>query len=149
MFRTSRGEKVDLIEYVKNYMISHPGVNIFVGTDSQNYRTGTVYATAVVLYTPGKGGHIIFQRDKTERERVRSVRLMNEVWKSIETANTMCEAGLPKPEFIDIDVSPIARCKSNEVFESAKGLVEGMGYKCRYKTLGPIATWAADFIVRE
>lgn len=149
MFRTTRGEKIELIDYVKQYISSHPNVNIFVGTDSQNYRTGTVYATAVVLYNPGKGGHIIFQREKTPREKVRSVRLMNEVWKSIETANMMCDAGLPKPQYIDIDVSPLGKCKSNEVFESAKGLVEGMGYKCRYKTIGPIATWAADYIVRE
>jgi hypothetical protein len=27
-------------------------------------------------------------------------------------------------------------------------MVEGMGYKVRYKSLGPIATYAADHIVK-
>jgi hypothetical protein len=34
------------------------------------------------------------------------------------------------------------------VFRQAVGLVEGMGYSVRYKTLGPIATYAADNLVR-
>ena len=74
---------------------------------------------------------------------------MNEVWRSVDTANKICDAGLPKPDYIDIDVNPNPRWKSNEVFESARGLVEGMGYKCRYKSLNVMATCAADFIVRS
>jgi len=45
-------------------------------------------------------------------------------------------------------LNPDPRYKSNEVFRQAVGLVEGMGYEVRYKTLGPIATYAADHLVK-
>jgi predicted RNase H-related nuclease YkuK (DUF458 family) len=51
-------------------------------------------------------------------------------------------------EVIDIDLNPDPKYKSNEVFRQAVGLVEGMGYEVRYKTLGPIATYAADHLVK-
>ena len=60
----------------------------------------------------------------------------------------MKNAGLPKAKWIDIDINPDPKYKSNEVLRQAVGLVEGMGYKVRYKTLGPIATYAADHLVK-
>ena len=149
MFRTCKGKEINLTEYIKNYIISHPGIEIIIGCDSQNYSQNTVYVTAVVLYDPGHGGHVIYEREKTPREQVRSVRLMNEVWKSVDVANKICDAGLPKPSYIDIDVNPKKNAKSNEVFDSARGLVEGMGYKCRYKSMNVMATCTADHIVRS
>ena len=149
MFRTVQGKTIDLTEYIKNYIKNRPEIQIIVGCDSQNYSRDTVYVTAVVLYTPGRGGHVIYEKERTPRERIRAQRLMNEVWKSIETANMICNAGLPKPLYIDIDVNPNSKFKSNEVFDSAKGLVEGMGYTCRYKTLCPFATCTADHLVRS
>ena len=149
MFRTVSGVQVDPVIYIKEYKMTHPDLKIFVGCDSQNYGKTTVYATAIVLYTPGKGGHIIYEKEKCPREKVGAIRLMNEVWKSIELANHMCDQGIQKPDFIDIDINPKQNCKSNEVFNAAVGIVESYGYKCRYKTLGPISTWCADFIVRR
>ena len=105
--------------------------------------------TAVVLYNTGKGGHVVFEKEFLPKERVRSTRLMNEVYRSVSVANSICEAGLPKPSYIDIDVNPNPKFKSSEIFDSAKGLVEGMGYKCRYKSLNVMATCCADFIVRS
>ena len=137
MFRTCQGKKIEnLTDYIKQYVEEHPNIQIIVGCDSQNYSKDTVYVTAVVLYTPGHGGHVIFEKERLPKERIRATRLMNEVWRSVDTAN-------------DIDVNPNPRWKSNEVFESARGLVEGMGYKCRYKSLNVMATCAADFIVRS
>jgi len=120
-------EEFELIPYVKNYLENNDGIEILIGCDSQNFADKTIYAVVVALYTTGKGAHVIYRRWKTEREFTRSVRLLNEVWYAIETA-----------EFL----------KENEVFRQAVGLVEGMGYEVRYKTLGPIATYAADHLVK-
>jgi predicted RNase H-related nuclease YkuK (DUF458 family) len=73
---------------------------------------------------------------------------MNEVWKSVETAEILKNAGLPQVKYIDIDVNPDKRYKSNEVLRAAVGLVEGMGYTVRYKSLGVMATYAADMLVK-
>ena len=142
------GQKVDLVDYVKDYMSTKENIEILIGCDSQNFSDKTIYAIVVALYEPGKGAHVLFRRWKSDRERVRATRLLNEVWYAIETAEEMKNIGIPKPKWIDIDLNPDPRYKSNEVFRQAVGMVEGMGYKVRYKSLGPIATYAADHIVK-
>ena len=66
-----------------------------------------------------------------------------------DLAKNILKSNIKLPiEVIDIDLNPDPRFKSNEVFRQAVGLVEGMGYEVRYKTLGPIATYAADHLVK-
>lgn len=141
-------EEFELIPYVKDYVENNEGVELLIGCDSQNFSDKTVYAIVVALYRSGKGAHVLYRRWKTDKEPTRSIRLLNEVWYAIETAEALREAGIPKPKWIDIDLNPDPKYKSNEVFRQAVGLVEGMGYNVRYKTLGPIATYAADFLAK-
>lgn len=147
-FRLIDGRKVELVTYAREYIKEHPDIEIWIGTDSQNKRRDTIYATVVAFYTPGHGAHCIFRRWKTPKERVRSVRLLTEAWKSLETAELIREAGLPKVDYIDLDLNPNPRYKSNEVLAQASGMCEGMGYKVRYKSLGPWSTVGADWLCR-
>jgi predicted RNase H-related nuclease YkuK (DUF458 family) len=140
--------KVDLISYIKDWIEVKPNVEILIGCDSQNFSDKTIYAIVIALYDTGKGAHVLYNRWKTQREPTRNVRLLNEVWYAVEAAETLKAAGLPKVKWIDIDINPDPKYKSNEVLRQAVGLVEGMGYKVRYKTLGPIATYAADHLVK-
>lgn len=148
-FRRCDGKEVDLVEYVQKYLETHPGIEMMVGCDSQNRGKYTFYAVVVALYNPGHGAHVIFRRWKVPKENVKSIRLLNEAWFSVETAEEITSAGLPKPLWIDLDLNPNPRYKSNEVLNQAVGLCEGMGYKVRFKTLGPIITTYADFLVRH
>ena len=148
-FKTLRNRKdINLIEYVRGYIEENPQVEILIGCDSQNHIDTTVYATVVALYKPQAGAHVIFCKEITPVERTRQVRLMNEVWKSIEVAELLRDSGLPRAKYIDIDLNPDKRYKSNEVLRAAVGLVEGMGYKVRYKSLGALVTTAADALVK-
>ena len=146
--KLNSGENVDLIEYVRDYMNSNDNVEILIGCDSQNFKNKTIYAIVVALYHTGKGAHVVYNKWSADREYTRSVRLLNEVWYAVEVAEKFKEAGIPKVTWIDIDINPDPKFKSNEVFRQAVGLVEGMGYKVRYKTLGPIATYCADHLVK-
>lgn len=146
--RLSDRSEVDLINYVKDYLTQFNDVDILIGCDSQNFKRKTNYAIVVALYHRGRGAHVLYKKWAVPEEKVRQVRLLNEVWFSIETAETLREAGIQKPKWIDIDLNPDPKYKSNEVFRQAVGLVEGMGYKPRYKTLGPIATYCADYLVK-
>ena len=147
-FKKITGEKLEnLIDYVKNYLQDNKDVEIIVGTDSQNKGRTTTYSTVVVLYTPGHGGHCIFKRWKTPRERVRQVRLLKEVEESINIANELKEAGLTI-KYIDLDINPNPKFKSYEVYQTAKGWVESMGYDFRFKTIAPLVTSVADWIVK-
>lgn len=71
------------------------------------------------------------------------------MWSSIETAEEITNHGLPRPKWIDIDINPNPKYKSNEVFNQAVGMCEGMGYNVRFKTLGPMVTTMADTLARK
>lgn len=149
-FTTLHGVKIDnLIHYIREYISNRSNVEILVGSDSQSYRsTKTVYGVVIALYTPGKGAHVLCSRETFPIEKNTAVRLMTEVWKSIEIAEYLRENGLPKPNWIDIDLNPDPKFKSNSVLRQAVGLVEGMGYQVRYKHLGAMTTYAANHLVR-
>jgi len=148
-FKTLRDRKsIDLVDYVRSYLNENPEVEILIGCDSQNHLDTTVYATVVALYFPRNGAHVLFCKEVTPIERTRQVRLMNEVWKSVEVAEKLRLADLPRAKYIDVDLNPDKRYKSNEVLRSAVGLVEGMGYTVRYKSLGALVTHAADALVK-
>ena len=148
-FKKFTGEKLpNITEYIKEYTKEHKDTEIIIGTDSQNKNNHTTYSTVIVLYNPGHGGHCIFRRWKTEKERVRQVRLLKEVEESINLANELKDAGL-KIKYIDLDINPNPKFKSYEVFQTAKGWVESMGFDVRFKTIAPLVTSVADWIVKS
>jgi predicted RNase H-related nuclease YkuK (DUF458 family) len=143
-----QGKKVELISYVRQYVADHPDIEILIGCDSQNRKRESIYAVVIGLYTPGKGAHVLYSRFSTLRERENTVRLLNEVWHSIETAETLKnELGI-KATWIDIDLNPDPKFRSNQALTSAVGIVTGMGYKVRHKGNSPIMTYAADHLVK-
>lgn len=148
--KINNSEQFELLNYVNEYLKGHEDVEILVGCDSQNKGDNTIFAVVVALYHKGKGAHVIFRKWKTERERVRSVRLLNEVWYALETAEYLKNNGVSQAvTYIDIDLNPDPKFKSNEVFRQAVGMVEGMGYKCRFKSFGTMSTYAADNLVKS
>lgn len=149
VFKTlHEGKKVELISYVKQYVADHPDIEILIGCDSQNRKRESIYAVVIGLYTPGKGAHVLYSRFATTRERENTVRLLNEVWHSIETAEVLKnELGI-KATWIDIDLNPDPKYRSNQALTSAVGIVTGMGYKVRHKGNSPIMTYAADHLVK-
>jgi predicted RNase H-related nuclease YkuK (DUF458 family) len=149
-FRTLYGTKIpDIVAYINDYVSTREDVEILIGSDSQCFgNKKTVYGVVIALYTPGKGAHVLCSRESVEMENNTPTRLLNEVWKSIEIAEYLKENGIPKPKWIDIDLNPDPRYKSNSVLRQAVGMVEGMGYKVRYKHLGALTTYAANHLVR-
>jgi predicted RNase H-related nuclease YkuK (DUF458 family) len=150
-FRTLYGTKVpDIVEYIKDYVSTRKDVEILIGSDSQSFgNKKTVYGVVIALYTPGKGAHVLCSRESVQMESNTPTRLLTEVWKSIEIAEFLKENGIKKPKWIDIDLNPDPRYKSNSVLRQAVGMVEGMGYKVRYKHLGALTTYAANHLVRH
>jgi len=149
-FRTLHGTPIpDVIDYIKEYITTREDVEILIGSDSQCYgNKKTIYGVVIALYTKGKGAHVLCTRETVAMERNTPSRLLNEVWRSLEVAEFLKENGLPKPQWIDIDLNPDPKYKSNSVLRQAVGLVEGMGYKVRYKHLGAMMTYAANALVR-
>lgn len=149
VFKTMEGSDVILVDYIRNFLKNNNDVDILIGCDSQNCRDKTVYAVVVALHRRGKGADVIYRKWRTPKERVAPIRLLNEVWASVETAEFIKNAGLPMAKWIDLDLNPDPKFKSNEVLRQAVGLVEGMGYHARYKTMGPVCTYTADHLVKH
>ena len=155
-FRKTSGEKVtNLADYVKEYISSHPNIDVMVGTDSQTKGSKTYFSTVVALYdhgdgVHGHGAHCIFKRwsvPKYKKEQ-RFERLLKETEDSINTAKKLRDSGI-KIEFVDIDINPDPKYKSNEAFDASYGWVTGEGFECRWKTLGPLITSFADWLVKK
>lgn len=141
--------KVDLIPYCKEYIRSREGIQILVGCDSQNRKRNTLYAVVIALYTPGKGGHVLYTKFSSPREKNDGVRLINEAWYSTETAEFMKSNGLPMATFIDIDLNPDKKFRSNQQLATAIGIPAGLGYNVRHKGQSPVMTYAADRLVKN
>lgn len=149
VFRTlSNQKKIDLINYIKDYLKNHPEVEILIGCDSQNRKRESIYAIVIGLYTPGKGAHVLYSRFITPRERDNINRLLNEVWFSVEVAENIKNETNIKATWIDIDLNPDPKYRSNQALASAVGIVTGMGYKVRHKGECPMMTYAADSLVK-
>ena len=155
-FKKSSGEKIpDIVEYVKNYVHTHSNIDVMVGTDSQSKDTNTIFSTVIALYDHGDGehghgAHCIFNRWSTQRykKEQRFDRLLKETEESINIAKKLRDSGI-NVEFVDIDINPDPKYKSNEAFDAAYGWVTGEGFVCRWKTLGPLITSFADWMVKK
>ena len=143
----STRNEIDLIPYIKDFLSKNSNTSIFIGSDSQNTRN-TTFVTVIVLHNAGKGGHVLYVKDIVPLIRDRFSKLWNEVEYSLQIANYLVENGIPKPNFIDIDLNPDPKYKSNQVLRAALGYVESMGYTPRCKPNAVVASYVADAICK-
>lgn len=139
--------KVELGPYAKEMLVKNPGVKIYVGSDSQNYASKTLYATTVVFRFENAGAHVIFHREATPLYTDLWTRLWGELQRSIDVAGYLkFECGIPI-EQIDLDVNSDPEFPSNKVFTAAVGYAQSLGYKAKTKPDLLMATWAANVLV--
>lgn len=147
----STKKEVNVISYIREYLKQYPDVEILIGTDSQNRKKNTVFATCVVLYRPKKGGHVLYQKTEVPRLKDIYVRLMDEVWRSIEISELIKNELGKIVKWIDIDINNDKRYKSNTVLSAAVGLVESYSYNVRYKHHPkdlPVVNYICDQLVK-
>jgi predicted RNase H-related nuclease YkuK (DUF458 family) len=156
-FKLFGGQEIkDLSEYLKNYYISNPNIQIFVGTDSAQHGKFTRYATAIAMVNPGKGAHVIFQRFNIKRERDLFTRLWNEVEYTREVADYVHESlkdiyihKNEKIPIIHLDFNKSPKHKSNKVHDAAMGYLKGYGYIVDSKSDSWAASFVADMLVNN
>ena len=142
------GEKISLNEYLRDWLKDNVDHKIYVGCDSHNSGNKTTFAVAVVMHNQRKGGHVIYSKLILPRMSSRYERLWKEVELSVETAQSMIDHGIQKPDYIDVDLNPDPRYQSNSLLRAAVGLIESMGMEARYKTLSPWAISIADTLCK-
>ena len=144
-FRKSSGENIpNLEEYVRNYVETHPNIDVMIGTDSQTEGGKTKFSTVVAMYdhgdgVQGHGAHCVYKRWSVPKYRKEQ---------RFDRLKSLRDAGI-KIKFVDIDINPKKGTGSNPAFDASKGWVEAEGFECRWKTLGPLITSFADWVVKR
>jgi predicted RNase H-related nuclease YkuK (DUF458 family) len=85
-----------------------------------------------------------YTKETVDRIRDSFSRLWKEVEISIEISEYLRESGIQKPKYIDIDLNPDPRYRSNQVLRAALGYIESMGYMPRCKPNAMSASYIAD-----
>jgi predicted RNase H-related nuclease YkuK (DUF458 family) len=145
------GEKISLIEYLHTWLGKNEEHKLYIGCDSHNSVNRTKFAVAIVLHNPTKGGHVIYSKleiPKIGSKNSSYERLWKEVELSVETAQELMDNGIQKPDYIDIDLNPDPRYRSNDLLRSAVGLVESLGIEARYKTMSNWSISIADTLCK-
>jgi len=142
--RLSDKKQIDLINYLKDWISKNPIHKVYIGCDSHNEVQRTTFATVIVLHYSTGGGHVLFSRETFPLIKDRHDRLWKEVEFSVSAAMFLMENGIEKPDYIDVDLNPDPKYKSNSVLRAALGLIESIGIVPRYKTKSPWAISIAD-----
>ena len=155
-FRTRQGQIIDdLKQYVTDWIKDKSDIKVYVGCDSQVHGKSICYAVSVCMYEKGKGAHIISKRTtETKTNNVsrkwepgtNSVRLWEEVNKSITVADEINGIGVPIVIHVDYNSNPDEL--SNELYDSGIGYAMSKGYEAAGKPEAWAASKAADKAVR-
>ncbi len=140
---------IDLVSYVKNYLLEKPKTQLFIGTDSQSKGSKTYYALVVVLYNERKGGKVLYSKLHVPVIKDKFTKLWAEIEMSLAVAKDLNDAGIAKSLLtIDLDYNTDAKHFSNKLLLSALGWAKGLGYECRSKPFAMAASYAADKLVK-
>ena len=138
---------LDVKEYIQKIIEENEDVKIYVGTDSQNSRRNSVYATVIVMHYGNHGAHALYSKELIPKIRDRYTRLWGEVERSIEVANMVRDLGF-NIQNIDLDFNEDPKYNSNTVLRAAIGYVEASGYEARWKPFNAFSVRCADVLCR-
>jgi predicted RNase H-related nuclease YkuK (DUF458 family) len=147
MYKKFGNESIDdICLYAKNYLEKYPDVIVYVGTDSKQLRWITLYATTLCFLHPGKGVHIVFERQKIDKVKDLFTRLWIETELSVKLALNLREHGIEST--IDLDINPSVKYKSNMAHDASIGFVKSHMFVARTKPDAWAASCAADLLCK-
>lgn len=142
-------KEIDLIEFIKNYLLEKPETKLFIGTDSQRRYKGVLYATVIVLYNERKGGKVLYSKLKVDPIKDNFTRLFKEIEISIGVGTMLMDNNIDQRLMaIDLDYNIDKKYFSNKLLTSALGWAESLGFKCRNKPEAVCASHCADMLVK-
>jgi len=144
IFRTIKGERVDVLKHTLSILKENPNVEIHIGTDSQNKKHETKYATVIAYRYGTKGVHYIVHKNAVPKINDIFTRLFKETEMSISMAEWLSQHINIKIQ-IDMDYNSDAEYKSNKLISACQGWASSLGYKVNVKPDNQIATHAADY----
>lgn len=146
-FTTFSGSVMSLERFLDQHLNGN-GV-LYIGTDSRNLHN-TQFSTAVVSYTPGRGGVLLKMVRREQKIESLQQRLWKEAWYSVQLA---MEVAQYTPDHVTIeihlDVNASETHKSGKYAKALVGLVTSQGFDYRIKPDAWCASCIADRLVRS
>jgi len=146
-FSTIKGEIVDAVTFSSSMIKNFPGVQIHVGTDSQNYASYTKYASVIAYRNGNRGVSFIFSITTVPKVCDMWTRLWREAEMSIQLAELLAKH-IHFEIQIDMDFNEDQLSKSHVLIGSTKGWANSLGYIVNVKPHVQIATKAADHMIK-
>lgn len=134
----------DVCDYVRELEQTGGDFVLYVGCDSQNYRSHTVYVTTVVFRYPGCGAHVVYRKEKVPRIEDMWTKLWGETERSVALANLLREEAGVEVEQIDLDFNTDPAYPSNKLLSASAGYIQSLGFQSGAKPDLLMAAWAAD-----
>jgi len=160
-FKKVDGTVIENVEkYVKDWTAENPFGQVIIGCDSQLHGRRIKYSVAIVMHYcdrmgVGHGGHVLIA-DRWEKRVAKSPleEMPSKLWKEAEftlIAAQMVDGSdevFRKRITIHLDYNVETKFKSNMMFASGLGYLQGMGYKAEGKPHAYVATHTADAFCR-
>jgi uncharacterized protein len=142
-------QKIDWNEIREAIKNSSKSSSIYVGCDSKNKKTHTIFALVVVIHIDSsKGGKIFYESVRVPRVKAIKQRLMKEVEMSVAASFEIADVIGNRKFEIHLDVNGDPKHQSNVICKEAIGYVESQGFVCQIKPLAIASSYCADHIVR-
>jgi predicted RNase H-related nuclease YkuK (DUF458 family) len=123
---------------------------IYVGCDSRQFRTKTIFVTVVVIHiNSNHGAKIFWQVDRVRRITSIRQRLLEEVNRAVYTALLIADAVGERPFEVHLDINPNPDHRSSVIVKEAVGYVLAQGLKPVLKPDAIAASAVADFITAK
>ncbi|HBY70187.1 MAG TPA: hypothetical protein DEG69_21990 [Flavobacteriaceae bacterium] len=147
---TGAGEQIayeDIIEIIAKHTINNG--KVFIGTDSFNLKTKTVFANAICLHGAinARGGRYFIRKTSVSSKNFPNLvtRMLSEVEKTIEIAldisNKVVEADIE----LHLDISASSKNNGTSRFaELLTGYAKSTGFECKIKPYAFAAASVAD-----
>ena len=147
-FTYSRVEIHDIRQVILDAI--DPDTEIKIGTDAQRSGTAHNFVTVLILYKPGKGGRVLYSKDRVTRKLTLWDKLSTETWKSLEVAMMVEEIiGNRNCISVHVDATDDPQFKSSDYVKQLCGMVVGSGFKSVIKPDAAASSHAADAIVKN
>ena len=120
---------------------------IYVGCDSRQFRSKTIFVTVVVVHINSNHGAKIFWKvDRVKRIASIRQRLLEEVSRAVYVALMIADVVGDRPFEVHLDINPNPDHRSSVMVKEAVGYVLAQGLKPVLKPDAIAASAVADFI---
>jgi len=153
IFKKFNGEKINLADYVRDYINNNIGqFEIVIGTDSKERKAPkAAYITVVCIRTVGKGVHVIYQTNTRNDAYNMKMRLWWEVEYSKDVYDYLVEQVKNCKNLLSIhlDVNSNPTFESHSIYNNVIGYMKAAGIEFATKPNAPAASFIADKILRN